>query len=109
MKIKPNFKKRNGLVPVTTQDAKSGEVLMLAYADQMAYKMTIKTGLATYYSTSRNEIWVKGKTSGDIQIVKEVLIDCDEDALLYKVCQKGKGACHTGNRSCFFRNLKNNK
>jgi len=109
MKIKPNFKKRNGLVPVVTQDSKSGEILMLAYADQKAYMMTLKTGLATYYSTSRNEIWVKGKTSGDTQIVKEVLIDCDEDALLYKVEQKGKGACHTGNRSCFFRILKINK
>ncbi len=108
MEIKPNFDKRGGLLPVITQDEKSREVLMLAYANQEAYELTLKTGIATYYSTSRNEIWVKGKTSGDTQIIKEILIDCDEDALLYKVIQQGKGACHTGERTCFYRSIKIN-
>ena len=103
MKIKLNFEKRGGLLPVITQDVKSGEVLMLAYANKYAYEKTLKTGIATYYSTSRNELWIKGKTSGNIQFVKEVWIDCDNDALLYKVIQKGNVACHTGNRSCFFK------
>ncbi len=105
MKIKPNFAKRGGLLPVITQDNENGEILMMAYANEEAFELTIKTGIATYYSTSRNEIWVKGKTSGDTQIIKEVLIDCDEDALLYKVIQNGKGACHTGERSCFYRKI----
>ena len=108
MEIKPNFDKRGGMLPVITQDEKSREVLMLAYANQEAYELTLKTGIATYYSTSRNEIWVKGKTSGDTQIIKEILIDCDEDALLYKVIQQGKGACHTGERTCFYRSIKIN-
>ncbi len=106
MKIKPNFEKRGGLLPVIAQDNETNEILMIASVNEEAYEMTLKTGIATYYSTSRNEIWVKGKTSGDIQIIKEVLIDCDEDALLYKVIQQGKGACHTGERSCFYRKIK---
>lgn len=106
MEIKPDFDKREGLLPVITQDAMTGEVLMLAYANQEAYDLTLKTGEATYFSTSRKEIWIKGKTSGNVQIVKEVLIDCDQDALLYKVIQQGKGACHTGERSCFYRSIK---
>lgn len=106
MEIKPNFIKRGGLLPVVTQDIKNGEVLMLAYVNQEAYELTVNTGIATYYSTSRNEIWLKGKTSGDIQIVKEIFIDCDDDALLYRVIQKGKGACHTGQKTCFYRRVK---
>jgi phosphoribosyl-AMP cyclohydrolase len=106
MKIKPNFKKRGGLLPVITQDEKSGEILMLTYVSKEAYNQTMETGIATYYSTSRNEIWVKGKTSGDTQIIKEIFIDCDEDALLYRVVQLGKGACHTGERTCFYRQVK---
>lgn len=105
MKIEPNFDKRGGLLPVITQDTENSEVLMLAYINKEAYEQTLKTSIATYYSTSRNEIWVKGKTSGDIQIIKEILIDCDEDTLIYKVIQRGKGACHTGQRSCFYRQI----
>ena len=104
-KIFPNFSKRGGLLPVVVQDFNTFEVLMLAYANKEAYEKTLETKLATYYSTSRNEIWVKGATSGDFQEIKEISIDCDEDALIYKVIQKGKGACHTGNRSCFFRKI----
>lgn len=104
-KIEPNFEKRGGLLPVVVQCLDSGDVLMLAYANKTALDETIKTKIATYYSTSRNEIWVKGKTSGNVQIVKEVLMDCDEDALIYLVNQQGQGACHTGNRKCFFRSI----
>ena len=96
-----NFDER-GLVPVVTQDALSGEVLMLAYADQEALLKTLTTRQAHYYSRSRNELWRKGATSGHTQEVVEVRVDCDEDALLYRVEQTGP-ACHTGERSCFYR------
>lgn len=101
----PDFKKRGGLVPVVAQDASSKEILMFAYANKEAYLRTLKTGIAVYYSTSRGEIWVKGETSGNTQKVKKILIDCDADALVYIVEQKGAGACHTGERSCFFRSI----
>lgn len=101
----PNFEKRGGLVPVVAQDARSGEVLMLAYANKEAYQLTLKTSIATYYSTSRGKIWIKGETSGNLQKIKKILIDCDGDALIYIVEQKGKGACHTGEKSCFFRSI----
>ena len=91
-----------GLVPVVTQDALSGEVLMLAYANQEALSKTLETHQAHYYSRSRNELWRKGATSGNTQEVTEVRVDCDEDALLYRVKQAGP-ACHTGERSCFYR------
>ena len=93
-----------GLVPVITQDA-NGEVLMLAYANEEALRLTLSTGKAHYFSRSRQKLWLKGETSGNIQEVQEVLVDCDHDALLYRVKQKGV-ACHTGNRSCFYRKLK---
>ena len=93
-----------GLVPVVTQ-AESGEVLMLAYADKEALRLTLQTGKAHYFSRSRQKLWLKGETSGNTQEVQEVLIDCDQDAVLYRVKQKGV-ACHTGNRSCFYRKLK---
>lgn len=104
--IKLNFSKRGGLLPVVTQDIKNGDVLMVAYINQEAYDQTLRTGLATYYSTSRNKIWVKGEISGNVQIVREIFIDCDEDAILYKVEQLGIGACHTGERTCFSRQVK---
>ena len=96
-----NFDER-GLVPVITQDALSGEVLMLAYANQKALEKTLETNQAHYYSRSRHELWRKGATSGNTQEVVEVRVDCDEDALLYRVRQTGP-ACHTGERSCFYR------
>lgn len=97
----PNFDER-GLVPVVTQDARSGEVLMLAYANREAFEKTLETRQAHYYSRSRGELWRKGATSGHTQEVAEVRVDCDADALLYRVMQTGP-ACHTGERSCFYR------
>ena len=102
--IRVNFEKGNGLVPAVVQDADSGEVLMLGYMNQESLEKTIKTGLVTYWSRSRNELWTKGETSGHYQHVQEIRIDCDEDTLLLKVRQDG-AACHTGHRSCFYRLL----
>ncbi|HEX7021603.1 MAG TPA: bifunctional phosphoribosyl-AMP cyclohydrolase/phosphoribosyl-ATP diphosphatase HisIE [Trueperaceae bacterium] len=90
------------LVPVIAQDADSGEVLMLAYANREALQRTLETGQAHYYSRSRAELWRKGATSGHVQDVVEVRYDCDGDAVLYRVRQTGS-ACHTGHRSCFYR------
>ena len=100
-----NFDKLEGLVPVVVQDYSSGEVLMLAFMNRQAWEETLKTRRATYWSRSRNQLWVKGETSGNYQEVKEVLVDCDEDTILLKVLQKGGAACHTGYRSCFYRRL----
>ena len=91
-----------GLVTAVAQDADTGEVLMLAYMNRESLEMTLNTGVMTYWSRSRNKLWVKGETSGHTQQVVEARIDCDGDALLFKVRQKG-GACHTGYRSCFYR------
>jgi len=93
-----------GTIPAVAQDADSGEVLMLAYVTPEAVERTRETGLAHYYSRSRDELWQKGETSGNVQRVSEVRVDCDGDALLYRVEQDG-GACHTGHRSCFYRTL----
>ncbi|MGC8587697.1 MAG: bifunctional phosphoribosyl-AMP cyclohydrolase/phosphoribosyl-ATP diphosphatase HisIE [Hydrogenobaculum sp.] len=92
-----------GLVPVIAQDAFSGEIRMLAYANKEAVKKTIETGYAHYFSRSRNSIWKKGETSGELQEVLEIRIDCDNDALIYMIKQQKDIACHTGNRNCFFR------
>lgn len=105
--VKPvvNFDKGGGLVPAIAQDVRTGKVLMLAYMNQEALETTLREGRACYWSRSRKELWRKGDTSGDIQIVKEVLVDCDEDTILLLVEQRGKGACHTRRWSCFFRRL----
>ena len=100
-----DFSKLNGLVPVVTQDAENSEVLMLAFADYEAVKATLATGYAHYHSRSRNSLWKKGDTSGNLQKIVEIRIDCDDDTLLYRVQQTGP-ACHTGNRSCFYRSLR---
>lgn len=97
-------KNPDGLVPVIVQDYKNNEVLMLAYMDEMAYNKTIETGRMTYFSRERQKLWVKGEESGHFQYVKSLSIDCDNDTLLAKVMQVG-AACHTGNRSCFYREL----
>lgn len=94
----------DGLVPAVAQDADTGEVLMLAYVDREALARTRETGLAHYHSRSRDELWRKGQSSGNVQHVETVRVDCDGDALLYRVRQEG-GACHTGFRSCFHRDL----
>ena len=93
-----------GLLPAVAQDADSGAVLMLAYVTEEAVAKTRETGLAHYYSRSRDELWQKGQSSGHVQRVEEVRVDCDGDALLYLVSQEG-GACHTGYESCFYRTL----
>lgn len=97
-----------GLIPAIAQDAVSGEVLMCAYMNQESLEKTIETGRATYFSRSRQQLWVKGETSGHFQTVKEIFLDCDGDALVLKVEQEG-AACHTGNRSCFYRKLVDGK
>lgn len=101
----PDFEKRGGLLTVVTQDADTGEVLMLAYMNREAWEKTLATGTAHYWSTSRNELWLKGETSGHVQDVKEVRVDCDADAVLLKVHQRGGAACHKGYKSCFFRTV----
>jgi phosphoribosyl-AMP cyclohydrolase len=93
-----------GLIPVIVQDEKTGEVLMMAYANEEAVKLTEDTGFAHYYSRSRKKLWKKGEESGYFQKVARILVDCDEDCLIYEVEQTG-AACHTGYRSCFFRTL----
>lgn len=98
------WKKTGGLIPAIVQDAETGEVLMEAYANQNALQKTIDTGLATFYSRSRQELWTKGMTSGNTMAMVEILYDCDGDALLYRVKPKGP-ACHTGERTCFYRSL----
>jgi phosphoribosyl-AMP cyclohydrolase len=95
-----DFMKRNGLIPVVVQDRKTKDILMLAYVNKEALDNTIKTGNAWFWSTSRNKLWMKGEESGNIQPVKEILVDCDSDALLFLVDSE-TAACHTGNRSCF--------
>ncbi len=101
---KLDFSKGNGLIPVITQDAKTKEILMQAYANKEAVELTLKTGKATYWSRSRNELWVKGETSGHTQKIVAVYTDCDYDSLLYVVEQIGP-ACHTGEYSCFYNKL----
>ena len=99
-----DFAKGDGLVPVVTQEASSGKVLMVAYANSEAVKLTLETHMAHYWSRSRNKLWKKGEESGNVQKVHDVLVDCDGDTLLYVVDQSGP-ACHTGNETCFFRKL----
>jgi len=92
------------LIPVVTQDRRTKEVLMVAYANEEALKMSMETGFAHYWSRSRRSLWRKGETSGNVQILKEILVDCDHDTVLYLVEQKGP-ACHTGARTCFHNKL----
>ncbi|MCY6371627.1 phosphoribosyl-AMP cyclohydrolase [Clostridium ganghwense] len=101
---KVNFDKGNGLVPTIVQDYENGEVLMMAYMNEQSLKRTIESGTTWFWSRSRNEFWNKGATSGHFQFVKSISIDCDCDTLLIKVNQIG-AACHTGNRSCFYRKI----
>lgn len=97
-------KNTDGHITVVVQDVETNDVLMVAYMNEEAYNRTISTGQMTYYSRSRDELWIKGATSGHYQYVHELYIDCDNDTLLAKVTQIG-AACHTGNRSCFFTRL----
>jgi len=99
------FEKGNGLLPVIAQDHRTNEVLMLAYINEAAWRKTLETGKAHYWSRSRNQIWLKGESSGHVQMVKEILVDCDADTVIYRVEQLGGAACHKGYRSCFFRKV----
>lgn len=101
-KIKFN---QDGLIPAVIQDVYTNEVLMLAYMNKQSLEQTLSTGKTCFWSRSRQQLWVKGETSGNYQLVKEIFLDCDEDTLLIKVEQVGNKACHTGNRSCFYRSL----
>ena len=98
-----NFDKLGGLLPAIVQDAATGEVLMLAFMNREAWERTLETGEAHYYSRSRDTLWHKGGTSGHVQRVREIWLDCDADTVLLKVEQVGGAACHTGYRSCFYR------
>jgi len=103
--IEPNFAKGDGLIPAIVQDADTKEILMMAYMNRESWEATLHTGKATYWSRSRQKLWLKGESSGNVQIVKAVFIDCDEDTILLQVKQIGEAACHTGYRSCFYRKL----
>ena len=96
----------NGLIPAIIQDIENEEILMMAYMNKVSLEKTIDSGKTCFWSRSRQEFWTKGETSGNVQLVKEILYDCDADTLLVKVEQTGTGACHTGNRTCFYRNIK---
>lgn len=102
-------KLNNGLIPAIIQDYQSGNVLMLGFMNQEAWEKTLSSGQATFFSRTRQALWVKGETSGHVQIVKEIRIDCDNDSVLLKVEQRGGAACHTGHKSCFFKKIENGK
>ena len=104
-----DFEKSGGLVPAIAQDHATGEVLMMAYMNREAFEETVRTKRAVYYSRSRNKLWRKGEDSGNVQEVKEICIDCDNDTILLKVHQIGGAACHEGYKSCFFRRLENDE
>jgi phosphoribosyl-AMP cyclohydrolase len=106
--VKLDFAKGDGLVPAIAQDWKTGEILMLAYINEEAWNETLKTGNATYWTRSRKKLWRKGEESGNVQKVKEIYVDCDEDTVIFKVEQIGGAACHEGFRTCFFRKVEGN-
>ena len=101
------------IIPAVAQDADTGEVLIVGYANKLAFETTLKENIATFWSTSRNELWIKGKTSGDYLEIVEVCVNCEQNSLLYRVRPKGKGACHTkdsrgiSRTGCYYRAIKN--
>ncbi|MBU8901843.1 MAG: phosphoribosyl-AMP cyclohydrolase [Victivallales bacterium] len=102
-------KSDDGLIPAIAQDYKTGEVLMLAYINEESWAETLKSGYATYWTRSRQKLWKKGEESGNLQEIKEILIDCDDDTVVFKINQIGDAACHTGHRSCFYRKVDGDK
>ncbi len=104
----PDFEKQGGLIPAIIQDDKTGVVLMLGYMNREAWLKTLETGNATFWSRSRNKLWIKGESSGHVQLVKGIYLDCDSDTVLLKVEQVGGAACHTGYQSCFYREIMKN-
>ncbi len=107
--IKLDFKKSNGLIPAIIQDYKSGEVLMLGFISPESWEKSLDDGEVVYFSRTRERLWKKGETSGHVQKIKEIYVDCDSDAILIKVDQIGGAACHTGHRSCFYRRVSGDK
>lgn len=107
--VKLDFEKTGGLIPAIAQDYKTKEVLMLAYMSEESFEETLRSGKATYFSRSRNELWKKGETSGHTQEVKEIRVDCDKDTILLKVDQLGGAACHKGYKSCFYSIVENDE
>jgi phosphoribosyl-AMP cyclohydrolase len=101
----PDFAKCDGLLPAIAQDAKTGEILMMAYMNAESYAETLATNRAVYFSRSRQKLWRKGEESGNVQEVHAIYVDCDRDTILLKVNQIGGAACHKGYRSCFFRKV----
>jgi phosphoribosyl-AMP cyclohydrolase len=106
LEFTPKFDK-SGLIPAIAQDARTGQILMVAYMNHQALEATIQSGYATYFSRSRNELWKKGQQSGHLQKIEQILVDCDQDCLILKVTVDA-GQCHVGYQSCFYRALKNN-
>jgi phosphoribosyl-AMP cyclohydrolase len=104
-----DFTKAGGLVTAIAQDHDTGEILMVAYMNEESFRRTLATGEVVYWSRSRQELWHKGESSGNTQRVKSIFIDCDGDAVLLRVEQRGRAACHTGKRSCFFRRLEDGR
>jgi len=102
-----DFSKLDGLIPAVIQDAASGRVLMVGFMNDEAFRKTVETGYATFFSRSRNKLWLKGESSGHRLVVKEIQADCDSDSVLLRVDALGPGVCHEGYQSCFFRTLKN--
>lgn len=98
-------KSADGLLPAIVQDAESGEVLMLAYINEESWQRTLESGKAHFWSRSRSKLWLKGESSGNVQLVKDIFVDCDQDTVVFKVEQIGGAACHKGYRSCFFRRV----
>lgn len=113
--VRLQFAKRGGLLPVVVQDHASGTILMQGYTNEAAFQETLEKRLATFWSTSRNALWTKGETSGDYLTIKTILVDCDQDALIYQVEVMGHGVCHTHDQkghtrySCFYRQLDPNQ
>ena len=106
--VKLDFEKGNGILPAIAQDVASGKVLMLAYMNRNAWRLTLQTGEAHYWSRTRKKIWHKGETSGNIQIVKDIIVDCDYDTILLKIEQVGGASCHLGYESCFHNRVNKN-
>lgn len=104
-----DFDKEGGLIPAIVQEAETGEVLMLGYMNEEALARTAETGIVTFYSRSRKKLWAKGETSGQRLLLRELRVDCDQDALLVRAELSGSAVCHEGYRSCFFRKLENEK
>ena len=104
--IELDFEKSGGLIPAIAQDYRSGEVLRMAFVNRESWELTLSTGIVHYWSRSRNKLWKKGESSGNVQKVMEIRVDCDNDCVLLKIDQIGEAACHTGFRSCFYRVVK---